>query len=81
MRVKGDNGLTFDVVDTVATGLIAAGYVEQVPDEQVLSTNPASEDETQPDDPDAGTDAAPQKPPKGGKTTLRGDDGEGAGKP
>ena len=65
MRVKGDNGLTFDVVDTVATGLIAAGYVEQVPDEQAQSTTPASEDES----PDAGTDPAPQKPPKGGKTT------------
>ena len=69
MRVKGDNGLTFDVVDTVATDLIAAGYVEQVPDEQAQSTTPASEDETPPDDPDAGTDPAPQKPPKGGKTT------------
>lgn len=69
MRVKGDNGLTFDVVDTVATGLIAAGYVEQVPDEQAQSTAPASEDETPPDNPDAGTDPAPQKPPKGGKTT------------
>ena len=69
MRVKGSNGLTFDVVDTVATGLIAAGYVEQVPDEQVLPTAPASEDETPPDNPDAGTDPAPQKQPKGGKTT------------
>ena len=69
MRVKGDNGLTFDVVDTVATGLIAAGYVEQVPDEQAQSTAPASEDEPPPDDPDAGPDPAPQKPPKGGKTT------------
>ena len=69
MRVKGDNGLIFDVVDTVATGLIAAGYVEQVPDEQAQSTTPASEDEPPPDDPDAGTDPAPQKPPKGGKTT------------
>ena len=69
MRVKGDNGLTFDVVDTVATGLIAAGYVEQVPDEQVLPTAPASEDESPDNDPDAGTGPAPQKPPKGGKTT------------
>ena len=42
MRVKGDNGLIFDVVDTVATGLIGAGYVEQVPDEQALPTAPAS---------------------------------------
>lgn len=63
MRVKGDNGLIFDVVDTVATGLIGAGYVEQVPDEQALPTTPASEDETPDNDP------APQKPPKGGKTT------------
>lgn len=64
MRVKGDNGLIFDVVDTVATGLIGAGYVEQA-----LPTDPASEDETPDNDPDAGTDPAPQKPPKGGKTT------------
>lgn len=69
MRVKGDNGLIFDVVDTVATGLIGAGYVEQVPDEQALPTAPASEDETPDNDPDSGTDPAPQKPPKGGKTT------------
>ena len=69
MRVKGDNGLIFDVVDTVATGLIGAGYVEQVPDEQALPTSPASEDETPDNDPDAGTYPAPQKPPKGGKTT------------
>ncbi len=69
MRVKGDNGLIFDVVDTVATGLIAAGYVEQVPDEQAQPTAPASEDEAPPDNPDAGTDPAPQKSPKGGKTT------------
>ena len=67
MRVKGDNGLIFDVVDTVATGLIGAGYVEQVPDEQALPTAPASEDESPDNDPDAGT--GPQKPPKGGKTT------------
>lgn len=69
MRVRGDNGLIFDVVDTVATGLIGAGYVEQAPDEQAQPTAPASEDETPPDNPDAGTDPAPQKPPKGGKTT------------
>lgn len=69
MRVKGDNGLIFDVVDTVATGLIAAGYVEQVPDEQTLPTTPASNDESPDNDPDAGTGPAPQKPPKGGKTT------------
>lgn len=69
MRVKGDNGLIFDVVDTVATGLIGAGYVEQVPDEQALPTAPASEDEPPDNDPDAGTDPAPQKPSKGGKTT------------
>lgn len=69
MRVKGDNGLIFDVVDTVATGLIGAGYVEQVPDEQALPTAPTSEDESPDDDPDAGTGPAPQKPPKGGKTT------------
>lgn len=69
MRVKGDNGLIFEVVDTVATGLIGAGYVEQVPDEQALPTAPASEDETPDNDPDAGTDPAPQKPPKVGKTT------------
>lgn len=62
MRVKGDNGLIFDVVDTVATGLIGAGYVEQVPDEQAQPTAPDN-------DPDAGTDPAPQKPSKGGKTT------------
>lgn len=69
MRVKGDNGLIFDVVDTVATGLIGAGYVEQVPDEQALPTAPASEDQSPDNDPDAGTGPAPQKPPKGGKTT------------
>ena len=69
MRVKGDNGLIFDVVDTVATGLIGAGYVEQVPDEQALPTAPASEDESPDNDPDAGTGPAPQKPPKGSKTT------------
>jgi hypothetical protein len=68
MRVKGDNGLIFDVVDTVATGLIGAGYVEKVPDEQALPTAPDSEDETPDNDPDAGTDPAPQKPPKVGKT-------------
>ena len=32
-------------------------------------TAPASEDETPDNDPDAGTGPAPQKPPKGGKTT------------
>ena len=69
MRVKGDNGLIFDVVDTVATGPTAAGYVEQVPDEQTLPTAPASNDETPDNDPDAGTEPAPQKPPKGGNTT------------
>lgn len=69
MRVKGDNGLIFDVVDTVATGLIGAGYVEQIPDEQALPTAPPSDDETPDNDPDAGTAPAPQKPPKGGKTT------------
>jgi hypothetical protein len=69
MRVKGDNGLIFDVVDTVATGLISAGYVEQVPDEQAQPTAPANEDETPPEAPDAGTDPARQKSPKGSKTT------------
>ena len=42
---------------------------EQVPDEQTLPTTPASNNETPDNDPDAGTDPAPQKPPKGGKTT------------
>ena len=69
MRVKGDNGLIFDVVDTVGAGLIGAGYVEQVPDEQALPTAPAGEDESPDNDPDAGTDPAQQLPPKGGKTT------------
>lgn len=37
MRVKGANGLEFEVADTVATGMIAAGIVEAV-DEAVEVT-------------------------------------------
>lgn len=39
MRVKGPNGLIFDVVNTVATGLISAGYVEQADGEPAEVTS------------------------------------------
>ncbi|CRH67274.1 Uncharacterised protein [Chlamydia trachomatis] len=35
MRVKGANGLEFEVSDTVATGLIAAGIVEAIAEAEV----------------------------------------------
>ena len=33
MRVKGENGIVFDVDEQVATSMIASGVLEQVPED------------------------------------------------
>lgn len=47
MRVKGDNGIEFELADAVATAMITAGILEEVTsDEDALPTeaSPSSED-------------------------------------
>lgn len=47
MQVKGDNGITFELADEVATAMITAGILEEVTsDEGALPTesSPSSED-------------------------------------
>ena len=47
MRVKGDNGIEFELADEVATAMITAGILEEVTsDEDALPTeaSPSSED-------------------------------------
>ena len=47
MQVKGDNGITFELADEVATAMITAGILEEVTsDEDALPTesSPSSED-------------------------------------
>lgn len=38
MKIKGQNGVILDIPETVATGMVSAGIVEAVPDE-----NPSAE--------------------------------------
>ena len=47
MQVKGENGITFELADEVATAMITAGILEEVAsDEDALPTeaSPSSED-------------------------------------
>lgn len=47
MQVKGDNGITFELADEVATAMITAGILEEITsDEDALpiEASPSSED-------------------------------------
>lgn len=47
MQVKGENGITFELADEVATAMVTAGILEEViSDEDALpiETSPSSED-------------------------------------
>lgn len=46
MRVQGDNGIEFELEDSVATGMIAAGLLSAI-DEDTSGSSPA-EGESQP---------------------------------
>ena len=41
MRVKGDNGITFELADEVATAMITAGILEETTSDEA---SPSSED-------------------------------------
>lgn len=69
MRVKGDNGLVFEVPDSVAASMIDAGYIHEVTghaadDPNTTETGPSDGDGDgeQNTDPDAG--GAGDKPKK-----------------
>lgn len=62
MRIKGDNGLVFDVADTVATAMIAAGHVTEVTSHRadpatVPETDPATVPEPKTEGPKRGSKA------------------------
>ena len=46
MQVKGENGITFELADEVATAMITAGILEETTSEETTSdeASPSSED-------------------------------------
>lgn len=51
MQVKGDNGITFELADEVATAMITAGILEEVTsDEDALPTDASPSSEAVPAD-------------------------------
>ena len=63
MRVRGENGIEFDVEESVATGMIAAGLLYAI-DEDTSGASPV-EGESQPpvdEDPQPPEDEDPQPP-------------------
>lgn len=49
MRVKGDNGIEFELADEVATAMITAGILEETTSDEASPSNedmPADEDDT-----------------------------------
>lgn len=59
MRVKGDNGIEFELADEVATAMITAGILEEITSDEA---SPSSEDV-----PDDGGDAAEETSKKSKK--------------
>lgn len=81
MKVKGQNGVIVDIPETVATGMVSAGIVEAVPDEDPSAEGTLIASLTMPEPPalvDTGADTEPvadatapaeeEKPKHGGKS-------------